>query len=125
MKIEQRGFGITEIGARVTGIDVENGGLRIAFVANVAGDEALTPPLDTDDVKALIEALTAAHGLMTGETVSVGHQAVRKLVGLEDRVGDTWLPTTDGGWSVNASLADRRSREYVEREWGPVTEVWQ
>ena len=121
MRIEQRGFGITDIGARVAGIDVENGGLRIAFVANVAGDEALTPPLDADDVKALIEALTVAHGLMTGEAAS----ASRKLAGLKDRAGDTWFPAADGGWSVYSGSPEGRSREYVESEWGPVTEVWQ
>jgi hypothetical protein len=121
MKIEQRGFGITDIGARVAGIDVENGGLRIAFVANVAGDEALTPPLDADDVKALIEALTAAHGLMTCEPV----HPTRKLVGLRDRAGDMWHLAADGGWSVDTSSAEGHSREYVESEWGPVAEVWQ
>ena len=121
MKIEQRGFGITEVGARVTGIDVENGGLRIAFVANVAGDEALTPPISLDDVKALIEALTAAHGLMTGDPV----QPARKLVGLKDRTGDTWFPALDGGWGTGPGEPVGRSREYVEREWGPVAEVWQ
>jgi hypothetical protein len=121
MNIEQRGFGITDIGARVAGIDVENGGLRIAFVANVAGDEALTPPLNADDVKALIEALTVAHGLMTGEAA----QPVRKLVGLKDRTGDMWFPSADGRWSTDPGSATGRSREYVESEWGPVAEVWQ
>jgi hypothetical protein len=124
MKIEQRGFGITDIGARVAGIDVENDGLRIAFVANVAGDEALTPPLDADDVKALIEALTVAHGLMTGEAPPVG-QPTRKLVGLKDRVGDMWHLAADGGWSVEIGSTEGRSRAYVEVEWGPVAEVWQ
>jgi hypothetical protein len=118
MKIEQRGFGITDIGARVAGIDVENGGLRIAFVANVAGDEALTPPLDADDVKALIEALTAAHGLMTGEPT-------RKLASLKDRMGDMWFPSADGGWNTDPGSTEGRSRAYVESEWGPVAEVWQ
>lgn len=121
MEIEQRGFGITGIGARVAGIDVENGGLRIAFVANVAGDEALTPPIPADDVKALIEALTVAHGLMTGEP---SHPA-RKLVGLKDRADDMWFPSADGGWSVDIGSTEGRSREYVESEWGPVAEVWE
>lgn len=121
MKIEQRGFGITDIGERVAGIDVENGGLRIAFVANVAGDEALTPPISPDDVKALIEALTVAHDLMTGETA----HPTRKLAGLKDRMGDIWLPTTNGGWDIDSGSATGHSRKYVEDHWGPVAEVWQ
>lgn len=123
MKIEQRGFGITDIGARVAGIDVENGGLRIAFVANVAseGGFAFAPPLDADDVKALIEALTVAHGLMTGEAA----QPVRKLVGLKDRAGDIWVPTLDGEWGGDSDLKTGHSREYVESEWGPVVEVFE
>jgi hypothetical protein len=114
MKIEQRGFGITDIGARVTGIDVENGGLRIAFVANVAGDEALTPPLDADDVKALIEALTAAHGLMTGEAPVPGE--IGGVSVLTDKAGDNWYRIADTNRYVMSG--DGRTPEYIRRNYG-------
>jgi hypothetical protein len=121
MKIEQDGFRIAEISERVAGVDGEHGDARIVFVLPDRDGECVAPWLRADDVKALIEALTVAHGLMTGEAV---HPA-RKLVGLKDRTGDIWLPTPDMGWSTNPMSVVGRSRAYVESEWGPVAEVWQ
>jgi hypothetical protein len=121
MKIEQDGFRITEISERVAGVDGEHGDARIVFVLPDRDGECVAPWLRADDVKALIEALTAAHGLMTGEP----SQPARKLVGLKDRTGDIWLPTTGAGWSTAPGSLTGRSREYVESEWGPVAEVWQ
>lgn len=123
MKIEQRGFGITDISERVAGVDGDADEARIVFVLP-AGEEQASRWLRSDDVKALIEALTAAHGLMTGETATVGH-STRKLAGLKDRTGDIWFPALDGGWGTGPGEPVGRTREYVEREWGPVAEVWQ
>ena len=116
MKIEQRGFNITEISERVAGIDGQDGEARVVYVGSV-DNEIFSPWLRLDDVKALIEALTAAHGLMTGETPAAPVPSEDPLPGtLIDGAGDVWHRV--GDTSRYTAGADGLTRESIERNYG-------
>lgn len=112
MKVTSKGFEITEVCPKINSLVFDCDGLRID-----EGPGAHSLGLTADDVLKLIEALTEAHRLMTATTPSALGPAPR----LEDRDGDIWTLDPDGETYNFDGL--HHSRERVEREWGPVTEL--
>jgi hypothetical protein len=72
-----------------------------------------------DDVTALIEALTEAKRLMTAGAPSAPADAPR----LQDCDGDIWSLDDNGSTYSLDRVRQGWTRERVEEEWGPVTEL--
>lgn len=117
MKIEQRGFGITEVSERVAGVDGDAEEARIVFVLP-AGEGQASRWLRADDVKALAEALTVAHGLMTGETPTAPRPPVAAEMpgAFRDGQGDRW--TQVGNTDRYVAEGEGCTFEWVERTYG-------
>lgn len=122
MKVTSRGFEITEIGDGITSIVSDaDGSFSILSRNMISGVGEQSANLPAGDIDALIEALQEAKRLFGADG-----RAERKLVGLKDEAGDLWY-AVDGGFSMDKDPypGDVQTREYVKREWGPVTEVWE
>lgn len=118
MRIEKRGFGITEISERVAGIDAEHGNARVVFVGS-GGAEVFSPWLRPEDVKALIEALTAAYGLMTDETVTppgAPSTASDCPASVTDGQGDAWYRL--GNSTRYTADSEGRTLDYIRDTYG-------
>ena len=118
MKIEQRGFGITEVSERVAGIDGQDGEARIVFADPGDDTESFSTWLRPEDVKALIEALTAAYGLMAGDTPTPAPSSAADSLpdSVTDRAGDVWYRI--GGTHRYTVDGNGRTLEYIEQTWG-------
>lgn len=112
MKVTSRGFEITEVCQGVGALRFDGDVLRLdeSSLAHSVGYSA-------DDVLKLIEALTEAHRLMTATTPT--DPAPR----LKDRGGDIWTLEDDGETYSLTGFRSHWSRECVERQYGPVTEL--
>lgn len=115
MKIEQRGFGITEVSERVAGVDGQGGEARIVFADPGDDTESFSTWLRPEDVKALIEALTAAYGLMTGETATAPMADEFPGV-IRDDQGDAWYQI--GNTDRYTVEGDGRTLEWIRRNYG-------
>lgn len=118
MKVTSRGFEITEVCQGVGALRFDGDVLRLdeSSLAHSVGYSA-------DDVLKLIEALTEAHRLMTATTPIVSATPVSPAPHLKDRGGDIWTLEDDGETYSLTGFRSHWSRECVERQYGPVTEL--
>lgn len=120
MKIEDRGFRILDICDVIPSVESDGEVLRL-LVRN--GDAAyhISEYLTHEDLAKVIEALSEAHRRLAPASVPVT-LAEAPVTRLRDWEGDVWTLRGNGLWSINR-VDGADSREYIERHYGPVTEL--
>ncbi len=115
MKVTSKGFEITDICPKINGLVFDGDGLRID-----EGPDAHSLGLSADDVTKLVGALVEARRLMALSAVTPS--LPRRL---RDGSGDIWVLDANGEtYSLDApGVRTGWSRDRVESQYGPVTEL--
>ena len=128
MKIESRGFRITDICPQMSSIEVDSEGMVSVHAAETPG--AMT----REQFDALFEAMEVVRERLDGKAhaCEIECKASERPLVIVDKSNDVWVWRDDHNAYVIATnghencardktLDDGSTLEYIEKEWGPLT----